>query len=665
MIRKGSWQPCYAFFLLLLVHTLILGDTFFKAFAKSYVIYLFLGGWRYQRLFALCVRRDLKGLRVLLLVLYDTYWNSFFKETFRDMFDRTVRKVGKDAIAFYFEDQVWTFGHLDAYSNKVANYLVKCGLKRGDKLFLLMHSSPSYVGIWLGAAKIGVATALLNYNLRKDSLAHSLGAVDASAIVVGSRLKDAFVEVGGEQKFDKDKVWYVDESASIPDSAYAMTSTCACEWNRALAQVSSAAPPPLSKAISPHEHLIYVYTSGTSGLPKAAIITIPRYILMVDGCRFPFSISRSDVLYSSLPLYHTMAGICGLGQVLLHGTPMVIRTKFSASQFWTDCIKYKCTVIQYIGETCRYLIAQPPKSTDTQHHVRLAFGNGLRRDTWIEFQKRFNIPQIMELYGATESSACIINPDNTVGAIGFLPQVIRNVYPIFLIKMDPVTEEPIRDPNTGLCMECEPYETGQLVGKIRKGSPIHRFDGYVNKEASMKRILRNVFDQGDVWFGSGDLMYCDELGYLYFSDRMGDTFRWHGENVSTAEVENVVSKILGKSLVTVYGVPLPKNEGKAGMAAVRLDMENLSVAEEKALVANIQRVTSDHLPTYARPIFIRFCKDISMTSTFKPCKYEMALRGFDPTKTEDHIYFLDPTSHSYRLVDKDLFCQINSGSLRL
>ncbi|KAA0187890.1 Solute carrier family 27 (Fatty acid transporter) member 1/4 [Fasciolopsis buskii] len=664
MARKEFWKPCYSFVLLLLIHYYLFRDGFLKSLFMSYIVYLSIGGWRFQRVMFLTAPRDLRGLRCLIMILYNTYWCLLTGETFGDMWNRTVRKRGRDRPAIYFEDQIWTYDQVDAYSNKVANHLLQAGFKRGDKIFLLLHSSPAYVAIWLGAAKAGVAAALLNYNLRQASLEHCLNAVDAKAIVVGTTLRDAFLEINGDKKFPSSMIWYADEKANTPESAHAMTTESKENWNQKLAEAPFSPPPPLARISNRREHLIYVYTSGTSGFPKAAIITKPRYILMSSGVRYSFRIYKSDVLYTPLPLYHTAAGICGVGQMLLHGTTLVIRSKFSASQFWTDCIKYKCTVVQYIGETCRYLVAQPPKPEDKQHQVRLAFGNGLRRETWIEFQKRFNVPRIGELYGATESTASIINSDFTVGAIGFIPQIIKGIYPIYLIKMDPNTEEPLRDPETGLCIECEEKEPGQLIGRISKRSPVRQYDGYVSEQASEKKVLRNVFKPGDAWFASGDLMYRDSLGYLYFSDRLGDTFRWRGENVSTAEVESVLLKAFPDMTATVYGIAVPKNEGKAGMAALVVDLSNMTEEHERELVDRLYQEFTSNLPTYARPLFLRLCKQIEMTSTFKLRKVAMVAAGFDPTNTKDHLYFLDATQKSYRRMDEAMYKKIVEGTIR-
>ncbi|CAH8591471.1 unnamed protein product [Dicrocoelium dendriticum] len=340
-------------------------------------------------------------------------------------------------------------------------------------------------------------------------------------------------------------------------------------------------------------------------------------------------------------------------------------SKFSTARVLFVVLRGMLHVVQYIGEVCRYLVAQPPKETDTQHHVRLAFGNGLRKEVWTEFQRRFKVPLIGELYGATESNSSIINCDGKPGAIGFIPQSIKGIYPIYLIKMDPITEEPVRDPDSGLCIECEPNEPGQLIGRINNRNPSRFYDGYVNKEASDKKILRNVFRPGDTWFASGDLLYRDELGYLYFSDRLGDTFRWRGENVSTSEVEAVMLRAFPDMVVSVYGVSVPGNEGKAGMAAIVVNFNELLPDEEQSMVQKILQEVTNHLPVYARPLFLRLCERIEMTSTFKMRKVELVKAGFDPSVEGDHVYWLNSKSNAYCRLDKETFDQLQQGAIRL
>ncbi|CAH8595461.1 unnamed protein product [Schistosoma turkestanicum] len=662
-----NWQPCYVFHLSIFTLKLLLKRSLFESIIASYLLYVPFGGWRYQRVFLLTILRDLLGLRCLIMVQLNILWLQWRRKTFSDLFKSTVKKRGPEKVAIYFEDQVWTFGQLDAYSNKVANHLVKCGFKRGDILLLFMHSCPAYIGIWLGAAKVGVATGLINNNLCKGSLINSIKALNARGIVVGSFLKETFEIVSGYDDLSLEMTWFVDEKASLPETAYSNSTTSMCSWNIALAQVPHCAPLPLPKINNSREHLIYVYTSGTTGLPKAAIVTKSRYTLMVIGTKYSFGIKQSDIIYDPLPLYHTAGGICGVGQMLINGNTIVIRSKFSASQFWSDCVKYKCTVAQYIGEICRYLLCQPVRSTDKEHHIRLAFGNGLRPQIWKAFQERFNVKQIGEFYGATESNANIANMDNKFGAVGYVSKIIDGIYPCYIIKIDLNTEEPIRDSVTGLCILCEPNEPGHMIARISSNNPFRMFDGYVNAEDSKKKIIRDVLCKGDCWFASGDLMCCDELGYIYFIDRLGDTFRWHGENVSTAEVERVLDQAIGTLTGTVYGVSVPGTEGKAGMAAIALEESQLnSVEEEEKLVKRINQECTTHLPPYARPIFLRLCQNLAMTSTFKICKTEISRLGFDPNiNPNDHVYFLNPQTKAYEKINTQLFHDINHGVFHL
>ncbi|KAH8867818.1 Long-chain fatty acid transport protein 1 [Schistosoma japonicum] len=547
IMQPISWHPCFIFHLCVITLRLFIRRPLFESFITSYLLYVSFGGWRYQRVFFLTILRDLIGLKCFIMVRLSILWLQWTKRTFADMFKSTVKKRGSEKVAIYFENQVWTFGQLDAYSNKVANYLMKCGFKRGDILLLFMNSCPAYIGIWLGAA-------------------------------------------------------------------------------------------------------------------KAAIITKLRYALMVTGTKYSFGIRQSDIIYNPLPLYHTAGGICGVGQMLLNGNTIVIRSKFSASQFWSDCVKYNCTVAQYIGEICRYLLSQPVRPTDKQHHVRLAFGNGLRPQIWKTFQERFNVKQIGEFYGATESNANIANMDNKCGAVGYVSKIIDGIYPCYIIKIDLNTEEPVRDPDTGLCIICQPNEPGHLVARINSYDPFRMFDGYVNSEASKKKVIHNVLRKGDLWFASGDLMCCDELGYIYFIDRLGDTFRWHGENVSTAEVERVLDQAIGTLSGTVFGVSIPGTEGKAGMAAIALEGSKLNSEEEENLILRLNEEFTGNLPSYARPIFLRLCQNLAMTSTFKIRKTEISRLGFNPsTNPNDHIYFLNPKTKSYERVDEKIFEEINKG----
>ena len=316
--------------------------------------------------------------------------------------------------------------------------------------------------------------------------------------------------------------------------------------------------------------------------------------------------------------------------------------------------RYKVTVAQYIGEMCRYLINSPASPQDTQHHVRLMFGNGLRADIWRDFVQRFNIPNISEFYGSTEGNSNIINYDNTVGAVGFVPVLFSSIMPLGLIRVD---EEgiPVRDPRTGLCIRCPVGEPGEFVGVIQTNHPVREFSGYSDSASTNKKILSNVWKQGDICFRSGDILVCDKFGYYYFKDRKGDTFRWKGENVSTAEVESVVSRLTGHCDVVVYGVRVPGCEGRVGMAAIasceELDLEDLAQGIVKKL------------PNYARPFFVRLSSQLDMTGTFKLKKRDLQAQGFGPD-IEDDLYFLDVKEMKYVPLTSELRDKITSGEVR-
>uniref|UniRef100_A0A1B0BPD5 Long-chain-fatty-acid--CoA ligase n=1 Tax=Glossina palpalis gambiensis TaxID=67801 RepID=A0A1B0BPD5_9MUSC len=289
----------------------------------------------------------------------------------------------------------------------------------------------------------------------------------------------------------------------------------------------------------PKDTLLYVYTSGTTGLPKAAVITNLKYLLIAAGTHYMVAVGPNDIVYNALPLYHTVGGIIGVGNALIFGCTVALRKKFSDSNFWKDCIKYKATVVQYIGELCRYLLTTPRKPEDTLHNLRLMYGNGLRPQIWSQLTTRFNIPNIGELYGSTEGNSNLANVANQMGAVGFIPIVARTLYSVQVIRLDEESGEPICNHN-GLCERSVAGETGLLVAKVDPRRAVTSFHGYADQKASEKKLLRNVFKKGDVYFNSGDLIVVDILGYFYFKDRTGDTFRWRGENVSTQEVEAII-----------------------------------------------------------------------------------------------------------------------------
>ncbi|XP_066978798.1 long-chain fatty acid transport protein 4-like isoform X4 [Macrobrachium rosenbergii] len=564
------------------------------------------------------------------------------------IFQEVTRKQ-PNKVAFYFEEETWTFLQVDEYSNRVGNYFASKGIKHGDAVALFKENSVEYVCLWLGLCKIGAVPALINYNLRDDPLMHCIKIADCKAIICGKETQDALNELKDEEicRLPHYVANASQEEIKMKD---------AVNLNAALATVESSTPPQL-KNVGFVDKMVYIYTSGTTGMPKAAVIKHSRFSFMTAGVYYIVALNPDEVIYDPLPLYHTAGGMLGVGQALLFGCSTVIRNKFSASKYWSDVQKYKATAAQYIGEICRYLLTVPEKPEDKQHKVRLMFGNGLRPTIWEDFQKRFAIPKICEFYGSTEGNTNIINMDGKAGAVGFVSVLFPKVYPVALLKIDEETKEIVRDAN-GLCVKCQPGEAGEFIGKIVKNDPVRDFHGYADEKATAKKIVRDVFVKGDCAFLSGDILVMDYEGYLYFKDRTGDTFRWKGENVATSEIEGVISKFIGHGDVVVYGVEVPGAEGRAGMVAI-LD-------EDKTLdFSLLHNAVTKSLPSYARPLFVRIVKELEKTGTYKLKKVKLQEEGFNPSTIQDYLYFLDGKQKSYIPLTADLYNKIITGEVRV
>ncbi|XP_050545912.1 long-chain fatty acid transport protein 4-like isoform X2 [Daktulosphaira vitifoliae] len=569
-------------------------------------------------------------IRILKLRGYDTYAKIF----------KTLVIKHPNKIAFKHEDSTWTFQEVENYSNKIANYFKEKGFKRGDSVALFMESCPEYVSIWLGLSKIGVVVALINSNLQYETLLHSIKVSNCKTIITDTGHIDTLSNILTDKNnglFSSKRIYL--KTGRIINSIKYINLVQVVILDKELADVSTKSPEDDIHLGSSNDEMLYIYTSGTTGLPKAAIMTQSRAIYIAMGTKHVAGINENDILYTPLPLYHTAGGILGVGSVLLGGSTCVIKSKFSASNYWKDCIKYKCTIAQYIGEMCRYCLSVPTSEFDTSHQVRMIIGNGLRPQIWQEFVQRFNIQKIVEFYGATEGNANMMNATNKIGAVGFIPIIAQLFYPITLIKVDPVTNEPLRGSNN-LCIECEIGEPGLLIGKI-KNTTENSFTGYVEKTATNKKIIKDVFQKDDKFFNTGDVLVRDELNFYYFKDRTGDTFRWKGENVSTNEVEAVISSIIAQKDCIVYGVEIPYTEGKAGMAAIfdkngEIDLNDLIIGINKSL------------PNYARPLFLRIIKEsISLTEKI----------------SQDCIYFNE--GNKFIPFTQELYKKIKSGKIRV
>jgi fatty-acyl-CoA synthase len=366
----------------------------------------------------------------------------------------------------------------------------------------------------------------------------------------------------------------------------------------------------------------------------------------------------ADRMYNCLPMYHSIGGVLVPTATLIGGGAVVLREKFSTTHFWNDVVRWECTIFQYIGELCRYLLHAPPSPHEHDHRIRLACGNGLASEVWEAFKDRFNIPQVFEFYAATEGGVALFNVEGEPGAIGHIPSYLAHRFSPPLVAFDVAKGQPVRN-EQGFCIRCAPDEVGEAIGKIvdHPSNLGSRFEGYTNHQASEQKILRNVFEQGDSWVRTGDLMRKDTRGFFYFVDRIGDTFRWKGENVATSEVSQAIASFPGVTHANVYGVAVPNTEGRVGMAALVIDTS--------IDFAKFRRHLAAHLPPYARPLFLRVQDQLEITGTFKYSKTDLALQGYDPVSITDAIYFDHPEFLSFIRLDKALYDQIQSGRIRL
>ncbi|XP_035207925.1 long-chain fatty acid transport protein 4-like [Stegodyphus dumicola] len=570
-----------------------------------------------------------------------------------DLF-RNIAKKYPHKVCFVFQDEEWTYQQVDDLSNKVAHCFLSRGYKKGDEVALFLENCVEYICIWLGLAKIGVIISFINTNLRKDSLVHSINVIDAKAVIFGKNLSRAVEDAIPFVEKRDTMEYYCFYEKSMTDNNETVQFP-AKSLNLLLDDASESSADIQKIKINFQDKLLYIYTSGTTGLPKAAIIRHSRFIWISAAAKYVAQLKEFETFYNPLPLYHSAGGILFLSVVLAFGGKMVVRKKFSASNFWKEAVKHKATVSQYIGEICRYLLNQPRTPEETQHSIWLFFGNGLRSHIWKEFKERFQIKSIVEMYGATEGNANLTNMFGKLGAVGFVSRILFWLYPVRLIKVDPETGKPLRNAR-GLCIQCQPGEPGEMVGKIVNSNPINQFDGYVSNKDTEKKIIRDCFTKGDMAFLSGDILVMDEEGYLYFVDRTGDTFRWRGENVSTGEVENVISKALNHVGCVVYGVEVPNVEGRAGMAAIQIDLKDIDL---DALYQHIGK----SLPSYAVPLFIRICSNLETTGTYKLRKVTLQKDGFNPEKIADPLFFFN--KKTCVPLTKEVYLDIITGKIKL
>ncbi|MBX7432499.1 long-chain-acyl-CoA synthetase FadD6 [Mycobacterium sp. Y57] len=502
-----------------------------------------------------------------------------------------------DNIFLKFGDQRLTYREANETVNRYAAVLAARGVGHGDVVGLMLRNSPESVLLMLAAVKCGAIAGMINFHQRGDVLKHSLGLLGARVVVA----EVDFVEPIGESGADTTGLLTADE----------------------VVQLSATAPttnPATTSAVLAKDKAFYIFTSGTTGMPKASVMTHYRWLRALAGFGgLGLRLNSSDTLYCCLPLYHNNALTVALSSVLNSGATLALGKSFSASRFWDDIIRYDATAFVYIGEICTYLLNQPPKPTDRAHRVRVICGNGLRPAIWDEFTERFGIKRVCEFYAASEGNTAFVNVFNIDKTTGICPS------PIAFVEYDAHTGEPTRGPD-GRVHKVETGEPGLLLSKV---SSLQPFDGYTDKSATEKKLVRDAFREGDVWFNTGDLMRSQGFGHAAFTDRLGDTFRWKGENVATTEVEAAISTDPQIEHATVYGVEVPGAGGRAGMAAVQLkDGHEL---DGKALAT----AAYDRLPGYAVPLFVRVVGELAQTSTFKNQKVDLRKQGYGHASGDD------------------------------
>jgi fatty-acyl-CoA synthase len=557
-----------------------------------------------------------------------------------------VAAVRPAAPALISARECLTYVALAQRINRYSRWALDRGLGKGDVACLMMPNRPEYLAIWLGLTRVGVVVALINTQLRGPALAHCINVVGPRGAIVAAECLAEFC--AAESLFTRPiKIWAHGETG---------------EHDRLDRAVEIFAGERLKLAerlpVTIGDRALLIYTSGTTGMPKAANVSHRRLLEWSFWFAGLMNAGPDDRIYDCVPLYHSVGGVVATGALLIRGGSVLIREKFSAHEFWDDVVAFDCTLFQYIGELCRYLVNAPGHPRERAHRLRMCCGNGLRADVWEKFQARFTIPQILEFYAATEGNVSLYNVDGKVGAIGRVPGFLAHRFPLALVKFDATAGAPARD-SAGFCIPCALNEVGEAIGRIsHNGSRFGgAFEGYTSAEESQRKILHDVFERGDAWYRTGDLMRRDASGYFYFIDRIGDTFRWKGENVATSEVAGVITAFPGVAEATVYGVGVPGTEGAAGMAAI--------VPEGKLDLNALREHLARRLPPYARPLFLRIQKQLDVTTTLKHVKSELKREGFDPSATSEAIYFDDATQQAFMRVDAALYKDIQTGKVRV
>jgi fatty-acyl-CoA synthase len=533
-----------------------------------------------------------------------------------------------------YRDVVLSYADVNTQANRLAHALHGLGLRAGQVCALAMENRPDLFVIWFALSKLGVTAALLNTQIHGKPLQHALVEARVDAIIVGEECLASFADQEARLPL---WLWPDPERPAAPE----LRALAAFELPPLAAAAPAENPSRAWRAgVFAEDTAVLVFTSGTTGMPKAAKYSHLRWLMVGDVMEVTLGTNCEDVFYCFLPLYHGAAA-ASLGSTALQcGSAIAIRRRFSASEFWNDVRRYGVTTLHYVGEICRYLLHPAPRCEDRQHSLRRMTGTGMNAELWQRWVERFGAMDIFESWGATESNCNLINVDNRPGSCGRVPYWDKTN--LRLVRYDAATDSHPRDA-AGRYILCEPGEVGEAIGMIINlpETGAGRFEGYTSEAATEQKILRNVFCDGDSWWRSGDLLRCDEDGYCWFVDRVGDTFRWKSENVSTMEVAEVLGDFPSLAFITIYGVAVPGQEGRCGMAALVLQPGRTFDPE------GFYRRTEECLPRYAAPQFVRICAQADMTTTFKLRKVELQAQGYDPGRCDDPLYVRDEEGRTY------------------
>ena len=562
-------------------------------------------------------------------------------------FEKAV-KHNPHGMALLFEEQKFSYQALNEWANQIGHFYLSIGARKGDVIAVMVENRPELLATVIALAKIGVTTALVNTSQTAKALTHSINLVKPIAVIAGEECRAAIEEVRSDLNVGTDRFhWFADQPTRVEPG------TAPKGWSN-LAEKIDHFPKfntPTTHTVQGKDGLFYIYTSGTTGLPKAVIFTHSRWTLAYGTYGHVLNLNKNDVMYVTLPLYHaTGIVVCWCGVIAGHAT-LALRRKFSTSSFWKDVQKFDASAIGYVGELCRYLMDAPTSENEQRHRVKKMIGNGMRPNIWDKYKARFGVEEILELYASSEGNVGFSNVFNFDNTVGFSPT------PYAIVEFDKESNSPVKD-DKGWCKKVKKGEVGLLIGKITRRSP---FDGYTDPEKNKSVIMKDVFKHGDSFFNTGDLVRDIGFRHAQFVDRLGDTFRWKGENVSTTEVENAVSEYEKIAEAVVYGVEIPNTNGRAGMAAITLS-EGTTLTEQ-----DLQQMATQFkkcVPAYAVPVFLRIQKQVETTGTFKYQKNKLKEQSFDPNKNDERLLVLLPNATGYCDLTPEIFSNIEAYQYR-